>query len=254
MQHKLLQRDSSINNPVIVTAIGWYGTNLKEIEELLGGNLLKAEGLLGGPLALTLRDGEDNEERAALVEVGSYVVLIPPVSDGSAVTVDVVDDRDVQLGMGVGPGMVFRGKYLALPLEEQEYGVVDHGAALQKQLKEAFAGLKKDLNLPEPRILNISPSNGTQAAVPDLIEYGQADMFKCLSKASSKRQGWMKSTKAMNIPGGGVVIQVSSLQTSGSALNPMGSLAEALVFVPGVKVVGDKAAGYRLEELSKPPA
>jgi hypothetical protein len=41
----------------------------------------------------------------------------------------------------------------------------------------------------------------------------------------------MKSTKVMNIPGIGVVIQVTTQQGS--------HVAEALQFVPGVKLIGD---------------
>ena len=62
-----------------------------------------------------------------------------------------------------------------------------------------------------------------------MVTFG-GDQFKLLSKASSQREGWMKSTKAMQVPGG-CVVQVTTQQR-----NPDGSyaLAEAITFVPGV--------------------
>jgi hypothetical protein len=64
--------------------------------------------------------------------------------------------------------------------------------------------------------------------VSDLQVWGDGDMFKLLSKASSKKEGWMKSTKAMEIPGVGCVVQVSTQQGD--------RVAEAVTFVPGVKI------------------
>ena len=86
--------------------------------------------------------------------------------------------------------------------------------------------------------------------VPDIIFWGDGDTFKLISKASSKSEGWMKSTKAMEIVGVGCVVQVTTQQ-----LQPTGviipdpnvpskdwkmahtsSIAEAVTFVPGVKI------------------
>jgi hypothetical protein len=67
--------------------------------------------------------------------------------------------------------------------------------------------------------------------VSDLKVFGNGDLFQLLSKASSEAEGWMKSTKAMEIPGVGCVIQVTTQQG--------GNVAEAVTFVPGVKIVGD---------------
>jgi hypothetical protein len=69
------------------------------------------------------------------------------------------------------------------------------------------------------------------SAVPDLQVIGDGDIFQVLSKAWSQEEGWMKSTKAMEIKGLGCVIQVTTQQR-----NPDGSysLAESLTWVPGV--------------------
>ena len=83
--------------------------------------------------------------------------------------------------------------------------------------------------------------NQAKKNVSDLVVFGDGDMFQLLSKASSENEGWMKSTKCMEVPGG-CVIQVSTQQR-----NPDGSyaVAEALTFVPGVKLQSN-AAGKKL--------
>ena len=69
--------------------------------------------------------------------------------------------------------------------------------------------------------------------VPDIAFWGDGDTFKLISKASSQAEGWMKSTKAMDV-GNGAVVQVTTQQR-----NPDGSysIAEALTFVPNVALI-----------------
>lgn len=64
--------------------------------------------------------------------------------------------------------------------------------------------------------------------VKDIVFWGYGDTFKLISKASSKNEGWMKSTKAMEIEGVGCVVQVTTQQGD--------NVAEALTFVPNVKI------------------
>lgn len=64
--------------------------------------------------------------------------------------------------------------------------------------------------------------------VKDISVFGDGDTFKLICKASSKIEGWMKSTKAMEIEGVGCVIQVTTQQGD--------NVAEALTFVPNVKI------------------
>ena len=75
--------------------------------------------------------------------------------------------------------------------------------------------------------------------VPDIKVTGNGDLFKLLAKASSEKEGWMKSTKVMEIPHVGCLVQVTTQQR-----NPDGSyaVAEALQFVPGVTLL-ENAAG-----------
>ena len=67
---------------------------------------------------------------------------------------------------------------------------------------------------------------------------GNGDLFKLLSKASSKSQQWMKSSKAMEIPEVGCVVQVTTQNKD--------NVAEALVFVPGVRITEDTNGGRKL--------
>ena len=70
-------------------------------------------------------------------------------------------------------------------------------------------------------------ANRATKNVKDIVFWGDGDTFKLISKASSEKEGWMKSTKAMDC-GGSVVVQVTTQQR-----NPDGSysMAEALTTV-----------------------
>ena len=78
------------------------------------------------------------------------------------------------------------------------------------------------------KTLNNTDSNGATKNVKDIQFWGNGDTFKLISKASSIHEGWLKSTKALEIPGVGCVVQVSTQQNK--------NIAEAVTFVPGVKI------------------
>ncbi len=92
------------------------------------------------------------------------------------------------------------------------------------------------------KTLHNSDISGARQNVPDIKVVGDGDIFRLLCKASSLAEGWMKSTKAMEVPGG-CVVQVTTQQ-----MNPDGgyAIAEALTFVPGVKIVDDENNGRKL--------
>ncbi len=92
------------------------------------------------------------------------------------------------------------------------------------------------------KTLHNSDVSGTKHNVEDLIVVGNGDMFKLLCKASSQAEGWMKSTKAMEVVGG-CVIQVTTHQRNHDGTN---AVAEALTYVPGVKIDADENGGRRL--------
>lgn len=78
------------------------------------------------------------------------------------------------------------------------------------------------------KTLHNSNASETSVNVKDNIFWGNGDTFKLISKASSKEEQWMKSTKAMQIDNIGCVIQVTTQQGN--------NVAEALTFVPGVRI------------------
>lgn len=91
----------------------------------------------------------------------------------------------------------------------------------------------KDLVTPKeliatPKTLHNSNASGASVNVKDIQFWGDGDTFKLISKASSKAEGWMKSTKALEITGVGCVVQVTTQQFN--------HVAEALTFVPGVRI------------------
>ena len=111
-----------------------------------------------------------------------------------------------------------------------------------KALKEELESLKaQDANVctKQPTVdEGLSPinnktfhnSDGSPARknVHDLQVWGMGDTFKLISKASSESEGWMKSTKAMEVPRLGCVVQVTTQQGD--------NVAEALAWVPGVTI------------------
>jgi hypothetical protein len=81
--------------------------------------------------------------------------------------------------------------------------------------------------------LHNTDTNSATKNVKDIVFFGDGDMFKLISKASSEKEGWMKSTKAMEIKGVGCVLQTTTQQR-----NPdySYSLTDAVTFVPNCKI------------------
>lgn len=90
------------------------------------------------------------------------------------------------------------------------------------------------------KALDVQSVKDAKTKVSDIQVVGNGDMFALLCKASSKSQGWMKSAKAMEVPGG-CVVQVTTQQND--------HIAEALTFVPGVKIAEDVNGGRKLVSL-----
>lgn len=74
-------------------------------------------------------------------------------------------------------------------------------------------------------------------------QYGNSETWQHICKASNENEGWMKSTKAMELPGIGCVVQVTTQQRN---QNGSYSIAEALAFVPGAVIRGDARTGRKL--------
>lgn len=92
------------------------------------------------------------------------------------------------------------------------------------------------------KTLNNCEISEVEKNVPDIEVFGDGDAFKLIVKASSQKEGWMKSTKAMAINGVGCLVQVSTQQRN---LDGSYSVAEALTFVKGVRISVDGESGNR---------
>ena len=80
----------------------------------------------------------------------------------------------------------------------------------------------------DEKTLDITDTKDLSRKVSDVQVFGDPDTWQLICKASSKSQGWMKSTKAMLIPGVGVLVQVSTQQGD--------HVAEALCLVRGAGI------------------
>jgi len=78
--------------------------------------------------------------------------------------------------------------------------------------------------------------------IPDLKVVGDGDMWQLLCKASSQGEGWMKSTKAMQLPDG-CLVQVTTQQRDNHGQY---AVAEAVTYVPNVYICDDVNGGKRL--------
>ena len=81
------------------------------------------------------------------------------------------------------------------------------------------------------KALDVTNMLDLKEKVNDVKVHGDPGKWKCLNKASSESQGWMKSTKVLDIFGVGCLVQTETQQR-----NPDGSwaLSQALVFVKSV--------------------
>jgi len=78
------------------------------------------------------------------------------------------------------------------------------------------------------KTLNNTDTNAAHKQVRDIEVFGDGNIFRLISKANSKAEKWMKSTKAMYIENVGCVVQVTTQQGE--------NVAEAVVFVPGTQI------------------
>ena len=99
------------------------------------------------------------------------------------------------------------------------------------------------------KTLHNSEVSGARVNVKDIKIVGNGDSFQLICKASSEAEGWMKSTKAMEVPGVGCFVQVTTQQR-----NEDGSyaVAEALTFAPGVKIEDDDNNGRKIVNMYPP--
>ena len=83
-------------------------------------------------------------------------------------------------------------------------------------------------NVKKEKTLTIKDSTSLKKKISDVEIVGNADLFVLLAKVSSKSEGWMKSTKAMEIEKVGCVVQVTTQQGS--------NISDSVTFVPGCRI------------------
>lgn len=101
----------------------------------------------------------------------------------------------------------------------------------------------------KPKTLINTDQSEAKKNVSDIKIFGE-DQWKLLSKASSESQGWMKSTKAMQIDGVGCAVQVTTQQLNDTGKRDLKAhpesptlktsvIAESVTFIPGVMIETD---------------
>ena len=88
------------------------------------------------------------------------------------------------------------------------------------------------------KVLDNTNVEDVKVSTNDIKVFGNGDLFRLISKASTKSQGWMKSTKAMEIEDVGCVLQVTTQQGD--------NVAEALTFIPGVRISEDNDGNLKI--------
>jgi len=96
--------------------------------------------------------------------------------------------------------------------------------------------------LAKVKTLHNSTVSGARKNVKDINIVGNGDSFRLLFKASSEAEGWMKSTKAMDV-GHGCVVQTTTQQRNSDG-NYV--IADAICYVPNVTIVEDENMGRKL--------
>lgn len=103
---------------------------------------------------------------------------------------------------------------------------------------ESIDGVKEKIKdrLLSEKPLDVVNIEDAKSKVSDLVVFGNGDAWELLCKASSKEQGWMKSTKVMEIGKKGIMMQVT---TEFRVNGVVTSCAEAIQFLEGVRIQRD---------------
>lgn len=185
-----------VKRPVIIEAVQWNGSNKAEIQEFCG-------------------------DKATFENL-------------SAIQMDALSIKTLEgvLDAKIGDFIIKGIKGEFYPCKEDIFHSTYDPVELPKKNDNVTFDVI-DNEQPIPKSLHNTTSNGARKNVKDIQFWGDGDMFKLLSKASSENEGWFKSTKAMQITGVGCVVQCTTQQR-----NPDGSYAigEATAFVPNAKI------------------
>ena len=183
-----------MKKPVVIEAIEWTGINKQEIDDFVIGT-------------------------------NPYHGF---VEDGETMFIDTLEGR-----MFASKGdMIIKGVkgefYPCKPdVFELSYIIFD------RDVEPTFVDPKIDEDATFFKTLGNTDSNEASKNVKDIVFFGDGDTFELICKASSQNEGWMKSTKAMEVEQVGCVVQTTTQQK-----NPDNSysIADALTFIPNCKI------------------
>ena len=85
----------------------------------------------------------------------------------------------------------------------------------------------------------VSNTNPKQAKASGVESIGSLGTWKVVQKAWNRKEGWMRSTKALEIPGAGCLIQVTTREGK--------QIAETACFVPDVKLEANPDGSHTLK-------
>jgi hypothetical protein len=89
----------------------------------------------------------------------------------------------------------------------------------------------------EPKTVDVVNIKEAKEKISDIEVVGNGDLWQFLCQTSSKSEGWMQTTRAMQV-GNGCLVRVTTQQGN--------NVAEALQFVPKCLIVDDENGGRKL--------
>jgi hypothetical protein len=185
-----------VKKPIPVPALQWTGDNFQEIKDFCTDENLEEMCFTNNKdLWIKTREGQ------LMAQVGDFIM------------------KGIEGEFYPCAESIFKKTY-----DEVEETKVDSSASIS-----SLPNYKSFENTMAVKSLHNTDSNGAKKNVKDIQFWGNGDTFKLISKASSENEGFMKSTKAMEIIGVGCVVQTTTQQR-----NPDGSysLTDAVTFVP----------------------
>ena len=115
------------------------------------------------------------------------------------------------------------------------FGIFGYAEAFRRNLKKKLNQNNKGDKMSE-RTLDIKSTEDAKRKVSDTKVVGNPDIWQLIAKASSESEGWMKSTKAMDV-GNGCLVQTTTIERNSDGSK---AIFETVTFVPNVEIRTDE--------------
>ena len=92
----------------------------------------------------------------------------------------------------------------------------------------------REIEVPTSSEKTLTSTTPEETKATGTVLTGMADKWHCIAKAVNEAEGWMKTTKALQVSAAGCLIQVTTQQKNHDGT---WSTAEAVCFAPGVNLV-----------------